>query len=64
MYDYKISDVQPDTMPELIVCASANISTYGATPTGFKSTSFVFSNGKIGGPLLGEMMKAKNTNAW
>ena len=60
VYDYKISDVQPDTMPELIVCASANISTYGATPTGFKSTSFVFSNGKIGGPLLGEMMKAKN----
>ena len=47
-------------MPDLIVCASANISTYGATPTGFKSTSFVFSNGKIGGPLFGKTMKAKD----
>jgi hypothetical protein len=55
VYDYEISAVQPDTMPQLIVCASANVSTYGATPAGFRSTSFVFSKDKIGGGLLGDV---------
>ena len=55
VYSYEISAVQPGTMPQLIVCASANVSTYGATPTGFRSTSFVFSKDKIGGGLLGHV---------
>ncbi len=55
VYSYQISAVQPATMPQLIVCASANVSTYGATPTGFRSTSFVFSKDKIGGGLLGKV---------
>ena len=54
-YGYGISAVQPATMPKLVVCASANVSTYGATPTGFRATSFVFSMDKIGGGLLGNM---------
>ena len=56
---YKISAVQPETMPVLIVCAAANVSTYGATPTGFRSTSFVFSNDTVGGGLLGDNVTAK-----
>jgi hypothetical protein len=55
VYSYEISAVQPGTMPQLIVCASANVSTYGATPTGFRSTSFVFSKDKIGGGLFGHV---------
>ena len=54
-FAYGISAVQAATMPKLIVCASANVSTYGATPTGFRATSFVFSMDKIGGGLLGDM---------
>ena len=54
-YDYAISAVQPNTLPHLIVCAAANVSTYGATPAGFRSTSFVFSKDKIGGGLLGDV---------
>ena len=53
-FGYGISAVQPESMPKLIVCASANVSTYGATPTGFRATSFVFSGDKIGGGLLGD----------
>jgi hypothetical protein len=50
---YKVSDAQSDDMPELVVCASANVSRYGATPTGAPVTSFVFSKSEIGGPLVG-----------
>jgi hypothetical protein len=35
------------------------VSTYGATPTGFRSTSFVFSEETIGGGLLGNTINAK-----
>ena len=58
-FRYKISAVQPTSMPKLIVCASANVSTYGATPTGFRSTSFIFSEETIGGGLLGNTINAK-----
>jgi hypothetical protein len=50
---YRISDVQDDDMPELIVCAAANVSRYGAAPTGAPVTSFVFSKSEIGGPVVG-----------
>jgi len=38
--------------PELVICAAANISSYGATPTGSRVSSFVFSvptSGAAGG---------------
>ncbi len=39
--------------PTLIVCAAANISEPGATPPGRRVTSFTFSAGTVGGPLVG-----------
>jgi hypothetical protein len=50
---YKISDAQDVDMPELITCAAANVSSYGAAPTGAPVTSFVFSKAEIGGPIVG-----------
>jgi len=41
--------------PELLICASANIADYGATPTGSNVTSFVFSQREVGGPLVGSV---------
>ena len=42
-----------DPFPTLVVCAAANISDPGATPPGRRVTSFTFSPGAIGGPLVG-----------
>jgi len=39
--------------PTLLVCAAANISDPGATPPGRGVSSFTFSRGAIGGPLVG-----------
>jgi hypothetical protein len=50
---YKISESQPELFPELLVCAAANVSKYGATPTKAPVTSFVFSKREIGGPVIG-----------
>jgi hypothetical protein len=50
---YRISECQPANLPELIICASANISDHGATPSGSNVTSFVFSKDWVGGPLVG-----------
>ena len=50
---YHVKDCQPDDLPELLVCASANISDPNATPAGSSVTSFVFSKEWIGGPLVG-----------
>jgi hypothetical protein len=52
-YPYRISEGQPENFPELLLCASANVSTYGATPTSAPVSSFVFSQSEIGGPLVG-----------
>ena len=50
---YRLSECQPDDFPEVIICAAANISNYGATPSGAHVTSFTFSSKQIGGPLVG-----------
>jgi hypothetical protein len=50
---YRLTDCQPHEFPRLLICAAANISDYGATPSGSHVTSFVFSNEEIGGPLVG-----------
>lgn len=50
---YWLSDFQSDKIPEIIICAAANISTYGETPTGTHVSSFTFSSEQIGGPLVG-----------
>lgn len=50
---YWLSDFRPDGFPEVIVCAAANISNYGATPSGSHVTSFTFSSRAIGGPIVG-----------
>lgn len=39
--------------PELVVCAAANITDEGATPTGRNSVSFTFSSNEIGSPDVG-----------
>ena len=50
---YWLSDFKPDEFPEVIICASANVSDYGATPSGSHVTSFTFSSRAIGGPTVG-----------
>jgi hypothetical protein len=50
---YQLSKFQPKDFPELIICAAANISDYGKTPSGSHVTSFTFSSKYIGGPLVG-----------
>jgi hypothetical protein len=50
---YHLTQCQPADFPELIVCAAANVSDYGATPSGSNVTSFTFSSRQIGGPLVG-----------
>jgi hypothetical protein len=52
-YPYLLTDCQPKGFPQLLICAAANISDYGATPSGSHVTSFVFSGEQIGGPLVG-----------
>lgn len=39
--------------PTLLVCAAANVSDPGASPPGRPVTSFTFSAGTVGGPLVG-----------
>jgi len=50
---YYLTRCQSADFPELIVCAAANVSDYGATPSGSNVTSFTFSSRQIGGPLVG-----------
>ena len=50
---YRLSDCESDKFPEILICAAANISDYGVTPSGTNVTSFVFSSKWIGGPLVG-----------
>jgi len=50
---YWLSDFRPKNFPEIIICAAANISNYGATPSGSHVTSFTFSSKAIGGPIVG-----------
>ena len=54
-HEYPISGLTGKAFdfPELVICAAANISSYGATPTGSRVSSFVFSVPDIGGPLVG-----------
>ena len=52
-----------DPWPVLVVCAAANVSDFGATPPGRRVTSFTFSAGAIGGPLVGAVKPANYTEA-
>ena len=49
---YRLTDMSSD-FPEILICASANVSDYGVTPSGSNVTSFVFSKNWVGGPLVG-----------
>jgi hypothetical protein len=42
-------------LPELLICAAANISDRGATPPGRNVIPFLFSARELGGPLVGAM---------
>ncbi len=55
------ADVSTDEspFPTLVVCAAANVSDEGATPPGRRVTSFTFSPGAIGGPLVGAVTPAE-----
>jgi hypothetical protein len=57
---YQLSKMQPEGLPKVLICAAANVSDYGSTPTGSHATSFVFSSDVIGGPLVG----AKDTGEY
>jgi hypothetical protein len=50
---YKLSQSQPSSLPKFLICAAANISDYGATPTGSNVGGFVFGAEEIGGPVTG-----------
>lgn len=53
---YPLSDCAPEKpFPEVLICASANVSNYGMTPAEANVTSFVFGTSEIGGPLIGGM---------
>ncbi len=47
------SDNAPRRLPELLICAAANISDRGATPPGRNVIPFLFSARELGGPLVG-----------
>jgi hypothetical protein len=50
----KLTTIDPkEKLPELIVCAAANVSDDGATPPGRGATSFTFSRRELGGSLVG-----------
>lgn len=49
----RLSNSAIEGWPTLLVCAAANVSDPGATPPGRGVTSFTFSAGEIGGPLVG-----------
>lgn len=49
----RISESQPAHWPQLVVCAAANVSDAGATPSGRNATSFTFSSSQVGGPVIG-----------
>lgn len=48
-------DAQPADFPSVLVCATANLSDYGTTPTDQKAAPFLFSAGQVGGPATGAM---------
>lgn len=50
-----LSELRPPGWPELLICAAANVSDLGYTPPGLNVTSFVFSPGRVGGPLVGSI---------
>jgi hypothetical protein len=41
--------------PEVLICATSNLRSYGQTPTGLNADLFLLSAAKIGGPGVGEM---------
>jgi hypothetical protein len=49
----RFSRCQSPGVPELLVCATANVSDYGLTPTGTKAAGYVFSARKTGSDLVG-----------
>jgi hypothetical protein len=49
------TDNAPRRVPELLICAAANISDRGATPPGRNAIPFLFSARELGGPLVGAM---------
>ncbi len=49
------ADAHPGRIPELLLCAAANISDEGATPPGRNAIPFVFSARELGGPIVGAM---------
>jgi len=48
-----LSESNPEDFPEVIICATVNISDYGLTPSGSNASSFTFSHRQMGGPLVG-----------
>jgi hypothetical protein len=50
---------KPGRIPELLICAAANVCDQGATPPGRNAIPFVFSARELGGPMVGAMATAE-----
>jgi hypothetical protein len=48
----------PRAVPDLVVCAAANVSTQGATPPHRNATAFTFTRRHIGGDVIGKVPTA------
>jgi hypothetical protein len=47
--------VQPDDFPQVLICATSNITSYGVAPTGTGALPFLFSSESVGGAYVGEL---------
>ena len=61
--ELSLTRFQAQHFPEVLICACANVTQYGAIPTGLNATSFVFSGAQVGGPLVGAVPSAEYQEA-
>ncbi len=50
-----LDEAQPECFPEVLICGTANLSTYGVTPTDQKAASFLLSSASVGGAATGSI---------
>ena len=48
-----LSNLQLDNFPEVLICATSNLTSYGQTPSGVGAAPFLFSPETVGGPVVG-----------
>jgi hypothetical protein len=50
-----LSKLKLTDFPEVLICATSNIRNYGLVPTGFGAAPFLFSQDRVGGPVVGHL---------